>query len=75
MTLKWTPSRGKIKGNKQADKAAKQAAMTKKVRTEKWSSLSHVFTKVKETSKEESYQWHCLRENERHIARRGWFVT
>ena len=75
VTLRWIPSYKKIEENEQADKAAKQVAMNGRVKTERWSLLSHIRTKIKKLSKKELNQWHYLKEDERHTTRRGWIVT
>ena len=51
--IRWAPGHSGIEENKRADKAAKEAVMRERVRTAKWTSLTHVKRQIKE---EKSYR-------------------
>ncbi len=42
ISIRWVPGHNKIEGNERADRAAKEAAGERKVRTARWTSLAHV---------------------------------
>ncbi len=57
LIARWIPSYQEIPGNKQADKAAKEAAANQRCQTVGWGSLTHVNQKIKEIKEIEVYIW------------------
>lgn len=56
--IRWIPSHSEIEGNKQADKAVKEAATNRRTQTTQWSSLSHLKQKIIEAKNLEICSWH-----------------
>ena len=74
ISVRWVPGHSGIEGNERADKAAKEAAIGERVRTAKWSSLTHIKRQIIEEKKLQISMWHEQKKKERESSRRGYYV-
>ena len=54
----WVPSHCKVEGNERADRAAKEAAGEERIRTAKWTSLTHLKRRITEEKRAQLRAWH-----------------
>ena len=71
----WVPSHCNVEGNDKADKAAKEAAGGEKIRTAKWTSLTHLKRRITEEKKAQLRAWHEQKTKEREIRKSGFYVS
>ena len=55
--IRWVPSHNNVEGNERADKAAKKAALGRRVRTAKWTSLTHIKRQITDEKKSQISIW------------------
>ena len=60
--------------NERADKAAKEVARNERIRTAKWTSLTHIKRQIKEEKKLQISVWHEQKAKERETSRRGFYI-
>ena len=51
ISIRWVPGYSGVEGNKRANKAAKKAAIGERVRTAKWTNLTHIKQQITEEKK------------------------
>lgn len=74
MTTRWVPSHDKKEGNEQADKAAKEVTIGRKIGTAQWSSLAYINRNITETKKSDIRSWHRAKNEERESRNRSYWV-
>ena len=62
-----------IEGNEKADLAAKEAAGRERVRTAKWTSLTHLRRRISEEKKAQVLTWHSQMTKEREGRKSGFY--
>ncbi len=72
--IRWVAGHSGVEGNERADKAAKEAARNERVRTAKWTSLTHIKRQIKEEKKLQICVWHEQKAKERETRRRGFYI-
>lgn len=60
--------------NEKADRAAKEAARGRKIRTARWTSLAHVKRQIMEERKLQIYMWYEQKARERESFKRGFYI-
>ena len=68
------PGYSGVEGNERADKAAREAALGKRVRTAKWTSLTHVRRRITQEKRSQIHNWHRQKTLERESNRRGFYI-
>ena len=72
--IRWVPGHIAVEGNERADKAAKEAALGRRVRTAKWTSLTHVKRQITDEKKSQISIWHREKTMERERYLRGFYI-
>ncbi len=70
----WVPSHCKVEGNERADRAAKEAAGGERIRTAKWTSLTHLKRQITNEKKAQLRAWHEQKTKERESRKSGFYV-
>lgn len=74
ISVRWVPGHGSVEGNERAGKAAKEVATGERVRTAKWTSLTHIKQQITEAKKLQISIWHEQKTKEREVSRRGFYT-
>ncbi len=74
ISLCWVPSHCNIEGNEKADLAAKEAAGEERIRTAKWTSLTHIKRRITEEKTAQLAAWHDQKTKEREIRKSGFYI-
>ena len=74
ISISWVPSHCNVEGNENADKAAKKAAGGERIRTAKWTSLTHLKRRITEEKKSQLRAWHDQKTKERESRKIGFYV-
>ncbi len=74
ISVRWVLGHSRIEGNERADKAAKEAAIGERVRTAKWSSLTHIKRQIIKEKKLQISMWHEQKKKKRERSRRGYYI-
>ena len=72
--IRWIPDHSGVEGNERADKAAREAALGRRVHTAKWTSLTHVRRQITEEKQSQVRTWHGQKTLERERNRRGFYI-